>query len=45
MVYLAAYAPGLNETVLTISANAGATELTKYFAESGGYVYITEAGV
>ena len=45
MVYLAAYAPELGETVLTVSANAGPTELTKYFAESGGYVYITEEGV
>jgi pimeloyl-ACP methyl ester carboxylesterase len=45
MVYLAAYAPELDETVLTVSANAGPTELTKYFAESGGYVYITEDGV
>lgn len=45
MVYLAAYAPELGETVLTVSANAGPTELTKYFAESGGYVYITEDGV
>jgi len=45
MVYLAAYAPEQDETVLTVSANAGPTELTKYFAESGGYVYITEEGV
>jgi pimeloyl-ACP methyl ester carboxylesterase len=45
MIYLAAYAPELDETVLTVSANAGPTELTKYFAESGGYVYITEEGV
>jgi pimeloyl-ACP methyl ester carboxylesterase len=45
MVYLAAYAPEMGETVLTVSANAGPTELTKYFAESGGYVYITEQGV
>lgn len=45
MVYLAAYAPEQGETVLTVSANAGPTELTKYFAESGGYVYITEDGV
>lgn len=45
LVYLAAFAPELDETVLTVSANAGPTELTKYFAESGGYVYITEEGV
>jgi pimeloyl-ACP methyl ester carboxylesterase len=45
MVYLAAYAPELDETVLTVSANAGPTELTKYFAESAGYVYITQEGV
>lgn len=45
MVYLAAYAPELGETVLTVSANAGPTKLTEYFAESGGYVYITREGV
>lgn len=45
MVYLAAYAPELGETVLTVSANAAPTELPKYFAESGGFVYITEKGV
>jgi pimeloyl-ACP methyl ester carboxylesterase len=45
MVYLAAYAPELDETVLTVSAHATPTELPKYFAESGGYVYITKEGV
>jgi pimeloyl-ACP methyl ester carboxylesterase len=45
LVYLAAYGPEVDETVLSVSANAGPTELTKYLAESGGYVYITEEGV
>lgn len=45
MVYLAAFAPELDETVVTVSANAAPTELSKYFVPSGGYVYISAQGV
>lgn len=45
MVYLAAYAPDLGESLLAVSANAAQTELTKYLAPSNGLVYISEDGV
>ncbi|UPK70923.1 alpha/beta fold hydrolase [Chitinophaga filiformis] len=45
LVYLAAYGPEKGESVLSVSANAPQTELTKYLVTSGGTVFITEEGV
>ena len=45
LVYLAAYAPDLGESLAAVSANAPQTELTKYLAPTGGFVYISEEGV
>jgi pimeloyl-ACP methyl ester carboxylesterase len=45
LVYLAAYGPDKGESLLTVSANAPQTELTKYLVPSGGSVFISEEGV
>ena len=45
LVYLAAYAPELGETIPTLSANAPQTELGKYFVPSGNFLFLSEAGV
>jgi pimeloyl-ACP methyl ester carboxylesterase len=45
LVYLAAYAPDLDESILTVSANGPQTELAKYFVPSGGFLYMSEEGV
>jgi len=45
LVYLAAYAPDLDETILTVSANAPQTELAKYFVPSSGFLFLSEEGV
>lgn len=45
LVYLAAYAPDKDESLLAVSANAPQTGLTKYLVQSGGYVYLSKEGV
>jgi len=45
LVYLAAYAPDLGESLAVVSANAPQTELKKYLAPTGDFVYISEEGV
>lgn len=45
LVYLAAYAPDLGESLLAVSANGPQTELTKYLAPTGGFVYLSQEGV
>jgi len=45
LVYLAAYAPDAGESLAEVSKNAGETELTKYLAPTGGFVYISREGV
>lgn len=45
LVYLAAYGPDAGESLLAVSKNAPETQLTKYLAPTGGYVYISQDGV
>jgi pimeloyl-ACP methyl ester carboxylesterase len=45
LVYIAAFAPDLGESVPTLSANAPQTELGKYFVPSGTFFFLSEAGV
>jgi pimeloyl-ACP methyl ester carboxylesterase len=45
LVYLAAFAPELGETVPDINKNASKTDLDKYFVLLNGYIYISEEGV
>jgi pimeloyl-ACP methyl ester carboxylesterase len=45
LVYLAAYAPDLGESLTAVSANAPQTDLSKYLVPSGGFIFISEAGV
>jgi pimeloyl-ACP methyl ester carboxylesterase len=45
LVYLAAYGPEAGESVASVSANAPGTQLSKYLAPTGGYVYISQEGV
>jgi pimeloyl-ACP methyl ester carboxylesterase len=45
LVYLAAYAPDLGESLAAVSANAPQTELSKYLVPSGGFIFISEEGV
>ena len=45
LVYLAAYGPEKGESVLSVSANAPQTELSKYLVPSGGSVFMSEEGV
>ncbi|CAM4038968.1 Pimeloyl-ACP methyl ester carboxylesterase [Pedobacter westerhofensis] len=45
LVYVAAYAPEIGETVPELQKNAPGTELSKYFVPAGDFVYLSEAGV
>ncbi len=45
LVYIAAFAPDFGESVPTLSANAPQTELGKYFVPSGGFFFLSDAGV
>ncbi len=45
LVYVAAFAPDAGETVPTLSANAPATELGKYFVPSGSFLFLSKEGV
>jgi pimeloyl-ACP methyl ester carboxylesterase len=45
LVYVAAFAPDLGESVPTLSAHAPQTELGKYFVPSGTFLFLSDAGV
>lgn len=45
LVYVAGFAPDAGETIPTLSANGPATELSKYFVATGGYLYLSQAGI
>jgi len=45
LVYVAAFAPDLGETVPTLSANGPAGELGKYFEPQDGFFFLSRAGV
>jgi pimeloyl-ACP methyl ester carboxylesterase len=45
LVFLAAFAPEIGESIPILSANAGKTELSKYLTAVDGYIYLSEAGV
>ncbi|PKB18803.1 alpha/beta fold hydrolase [Flavobacterium sp. 5] len=45
LVYIAAYAPDLGETIPVLSANGPATKLGDYFSATDGFAYLSEEGV
>jgi pimeloyl-ACP methyl ester carboxylesterase len=45
LVYLAAFAPDLDETITNLFTKAPETELGKYLIPSGGFIFISEEGV
>jgi pimeloyl-ACP methyl ester carboxylesterase len=45
LVYVAAFAPDLGETVPTLSANGPANKLASYFEPQDGFIYLSKAGV
>jgi len=45
LVYVAALAPDLGETLPSLSANGPAVTLSKYFEPAGGFVYLSKEGV
>jgi pimeloyl-ACP methyl ester carboxylesterase len=45
LVYLAAFAPDLGETIPALSANAPQTELGKYFIPAGDFLFLSEEGI
>lgn len=45
LVYVAAYAPDLGETIPALSANGPQTELGKYFVPAGDFLYLSESGI
>jgi len=45
LVYVAALAPDLGETLPTLSAKGPAITLSNYFKPSGGFIYLSEEGV
>lgn len=45
LVYVAAYAPEKDETVLSLSEKAAPTQLTSFFQEEGGFISLTKEGV
>jgi pimeloyl-ACP methyl ester carboxylesterase len=45
LVYVAAFAPDLGETVPTLSANGPANKLATYFEPQDGFIFISQAGV
>jgi len=45
LVYLAAYGPKAGESVISVSGNAGKTQLGNYLSNTGGYLYISQEGV
>jgi len=45
LVYVAAFAPDLGESVPTLSANGPANDLAKYFEPQDGFIFLSRAGV
>ncbi|MDN3582632.1 alpha/beta hydrolase [Mucilaginibacter flavus] len=45
LVYIAAFAPNAGETVATLSANGPATEISKNFINTNGFIYLSKEGV
>lgn len=45
LVYVAAFAPDQGETLPSLSQNAAQTELGNYFAPSGDYFFLSQAGI
>jgi len=45
LVYVAAFAPDLGETVPTLSANGPSTSLGSYFEPRDGFIFLSRAGV
>jgi len=45
LVFVAALAPELGETLPSLSAKGPAVELSKYFEPSNGFIYLTQEGV
>jgi len=45
LVYVAAFAPDLGETIPSLSANGPQTELGKYFVPVGNFFYLSESGI
>lgn len=45
LVYVAALAPDLDETLPTLSAKGPAVNLASYFEPQDGFIYISQAGV
>lgn len=45
LVYVAAFAPDLGETVPTLSANGPANKLATYFEPQDGFIYLSKNGV
>jgi len=45
LVYVAAFAPDLGESVPTLSANGPANSLGKYFEPQDGFIFLSRAGV
>lgn len=45
LVYVAGFAPDAGETIPTLSQNGPATELSKYFVATGGYLYLSKEGI
>lgn len=45
LVYVAAFAPEVGESIVSLNENAPSTELSKYFVPSNGYIFLSKAGV
>ncbi len=45
LVYVAAFAPDLDETVPTLSSKAAAGKLSTYFEPQNGFIFLSKAGV
>ena len=45
LVYVAAFAPDLGETIPALSSNAPETELGKYFVAAGDFFFLSETGI
>jgi len=45
LVYVAAFAPDLGETIPALSANGPQTELGKYFVPAGDFLFLSSAGI
>jgi pimeloyl-ACP methyl ester carboxylesterase len=45
LVYVAAFAPDLGETIPSLSSNGPQTELGKYFVPAGDFFFLSEGGI